>query len=74
MLVDATKAAASGAFGRTFMFLTKLAWSSRFTLPMLITAAFIAMDFRMQVEINVHNARVAFEVTMSRRVAHKCDY
>uniref|UniRef100_A0A1L8D892 Uncharacterized protein n=1 Tax=Nyssomyia neivai TaxID=330878 RepID=A0A1L8D892_9DIPT len=41
-------------FGQTFMFLTKLAWNSRTTLPLLITAVFLAMDFRMQVELDLH--------------------
>lgn len=66
MIVDATRTAATSAFGRTFMFLTKLAWKSRLTLPMMITAAFLAMDFRMQVEINVHTERMAFQVTRHR--------
>lgn len=47
-------------FGKTFMFLTKLAWNSRVTLPMIVTAAFMAMDFRMQVEINVHTEGIMY--------------
>ncbi|GAB0086406.1 hypothetical protein DMENIID0001_088350 [Sergentomyia squamirostris] len=43
-------------FGQTFMFLTKLAWNSRTTLPLLITALFLAMDFRMAVELDLHLA------------------
>lgn len=49
-------------FGKTFIFLTKLAWDSRVTLPMIVTAAFMAMDFRMQVEINVHTEGIMFQV------------
>lgn len=49
-------------FSRTFIFLAKLAWKSRVTLPMIVTAAFMAMDFRMQVEINVHTEGIVFQV------------
>lgn len=52
-------------FGKTFIFLTKLAWDSRVTLPMIVTAAFMAMDFRMQVEINVHTEGIMFQVKYS---------
>lgn len=48
----------ASTFSRTFMFLTKLAWNSRITLPLLVTVAFMAMDFRMQIEINVQTERV----------------
>uniref|UniRef100_A0A1B0GK72 Sepiapterin reductase n=1 Tax=Lutzomyia longipalpis TaxID=7200 RepID=A0A1B0GK72_LUTLO len=50
---------ASGA--HTFMFLTKLAWNSRTTLPLLITAVFLAMDFRMQVELDLHMENQDFQ-------------
>lgn len=52
----------SSFFNDTFIFLTKLAWNSRITLPMLVTAVFMAMDFRMQVEINVQTERLVFQV------------
>lgn len=48
-------------FSRTFIFLTKLAWNSRVTLPLLVTIAFMAMDFRMQVEINVQTERIVHD-------------
>ncbi|XP_055684474.1 uncharacterized protein LOC129790764 [Lutzomyia longipalpis] len=48
-------------FGQTFMFLTKLAWNSRTTLPLLITAVFLAMDFRMQVELDLHMENQDFQ-------------
>lgn len=50
------------AFRQTFLFLTKLAWDSRVTLPIIITGAFMVMDIRMQVEINVHTERMLFQV------------
>lgn len=53
------------AFGQTFLFLTKLAWKSKVTIPILVTAAFLAMDFRMQIELNYdpdeENYQVRFE-------------
>ncbi|XP_055633114.1 uncharacterized protein LOC129773525 [Toxorhynchites rutilus septentrionalis] len=47
-------------FGRTFLFLTNLAWKSRITLPVLISAGFMIMNFRWEVEINIHTERIAF--------------
>lgn len=44
------------------MFLAKLAWDIRVTLPMIVTAAFMAMDYRVQVEINVHTEGIMFQV------------
>ncbi|XP_055590256.1 ribosomal L1 domain-containing protein CG13096 [Uranotaenia lowii] len=46
-------------FGRTFLFLTNLAWKSRVTLPVLITAGFMILNFRWEVEINIHTERIA---------------
>lgn len=51
----------SSKFGTTFMFLTKLAWQSRITLPALITCAFMALNFRWEVEINIHTERIVFQ-------------
>lgn len=51
----------SSTFSKTFIFLTKLAWNSRITLPLLVTVAFMAMDFRMQVEINVQTERIVHD-------------
>lgn len=44
----------SGVFHKTLMFLLKLGWKSRFRLPVLIIAAFIVMDIKMQLEIDVN--------------------
>ncbi|KAH0560523.1 hypothetical protein KQX54_005507 [Cotesia glomerata] len=43
-----------GAFHRALIFMFKLAWKSRFRLPVLMIAAFVVMDIRMQLEIDVH--------------------
>ncbi|XP_053691872.1 uncharacterized protein LOC128740359 [Sabethes cyaneus] len=51
----------SGTFGRTFMFLTDLAWKSRVTLPVLITVGFMILNFRWEVEINIHAERIAIQ-------------
>ncbi|KAJ8896693.1 hypothetical protein PR048_002038 [Dryococelus australis] len=42
-----------GPFQQCLSFLLKLAWSSRFRLPVLITVGFMILDIRMQLEINV---------------------
>lgn len=39
-----------------FSFLLRLAWESRIRLPVLITVAFMVLDVRMQLEINVNLA------------------
>ncbi|XP_044740411.1 uncharacterized protein LOC123301641 [Chrysoperla carnea] len=36
------------------LFLLKLAWESRFRLPILLTVLFMALDLRVQVDINIH--------------------
>lgn len=43
-----------GLFHRALIFMFKLAWKSRFRLPVLMVAAFVIMDIRMQLEIDVH--------------------
>lgn len=50
------------ALRQTFLFLTKLAWYNRVTLPIIITSAFMAMDIRVQVELNIHTERMLFQV------------
>lgn len=49
-------------FGRSFIFLTKLAWNCKVTLPVLVTAVFLAMDFRMQIELNIETEQLVFQV------------
>ncbi|XP_055543877.1 uncharacterized protein LOC129729377 [Wyeomyia smithii] len=51
----------SGTFGKTFIFLTDLAWKSRVTLPVLITVGFMILNFRWEVEINIHAERIAIQ-------------
>ncbi|XP_023304098.2 aspartic acid-rich protein [Lucilia cuprina] len=46
-------------FGEVFMFLTNLAWKSRLTIPVLVTTAFLIMDIRLQIEINIQSGQVA---------------
>lgn len=46
------------AFGEVFMFLTNLAWKSRLTIPVLVTTAFLIMDIRLQIEINIQSGQV----------------
>lgn len=55
--------AMNSAFGESFMFLTKLAWSSKVTLPILVTAVFLALDFRMQIELNIETEQIVFQVS-----------
>lgn len=40
------------------LFLLKLAWESRFKLPLLITIGFMMLDIRMQLEVTVESRRV----------------
>lgn len=47
--------------GTTFMFLTKLAWQSKVSLPVLLTCAFMVLNFRWEVEINIHTERIVFQ-------------
>lgn len=51
----------NSTFGKTFLFLTNLAWKSRVTLPVLITAGFMILNFRWEVEINIHTERIAIQ-------------
>lgn len=41
-----------GRLHRALIFMLNLGWKSRLRLPVLIVAAFVAMDIRMQIEIN----------------------
>lgn len=40
------------------LFLLKLAWDSRFKLPLLITIGFMMLDIRIQLEVTVESRRV----------------
>lgn len=51
------------SFNETFLFLTKLAWKNRVTLPIFITIAFMACNFRWEVEISIQTERIAFQVS-----------
>ena len=41
-----------------FSFLLKLAWESRYRIPLLIAIGFMAFDIRMMLEINVQMRRI----------------
>ncbi|KAM0734427.1 hypothetical protein ACS0PU_011898 [Formica fusca] len=40
-----------GTLHRSLMFILKLGWQSRFRLPVLLVIVFVAMDYRLQLEI-----------------------
>lgn len=40
------------------MFLLKLAWDCRYRIPLIITIGFMALDIRMQFELNVQTRRI----------------
>ncbi|PBC30658.1 hypothetical protein APICC_07943 [Apis cerana cerana] len=40
-----------GTFHRALMFMLKLGWQSRFRLPILLVIVLVAMDYRLQLEI-----------------------
>ncbi|XP_050078700.1 probable DNA-directed RNA polymerase subunit delta [Anopheles maculipalpis] len=49
----------NSAFGRTFLFLTKLAWKNRVALPALIMVGCMVLNYRGEIEINIHTERIA---------------
>lgn len=49
-------------FGEVFLFLTDLAWKSRMTIPVIVTTAFLIMDIRLQIEINIQSGAPAVEL------------
>lgn len=48
-------------FGRTFLFLTELAWKNRVALPALIMVGCMVFNFRWEIEINIHTERIAVQ-------------
>ena len=46
-------------FHQALIFLTKLAYKNRLTVPTLITVAFLAFNFRWEVEISIQTERIA---------------
>lgn len=44
-----------GTLHRSLMFILKLGWQSRFRLPVLLVIVFVAMDYRLQLEIEFGN-------------------
>lgn len=59
-------------FGKSFLFLTKLAWNCKVTLPVLVTAVFLAMDFRMQIELNIETEQLVFQVSLLNLLLNDC--
>ena len=51
----------NSSLGKTFLFLTNLAYKSRITLPILITAGFMILNFRWEVEINIHTEQIGIQ-------------
>uniref|UniRef100_A0A182P4S2 Uncharacterized protein n=1 Tax=Anopheles epiroticus TaxID=199890 RepID=A0A182P4S2_9DIPT len=49
----------NSAFGRTFLFLTNLAWKNRVALPALIMVGCMVFNYRGEIEINIHTERIA---------------
>ncbi|XP_053663191.1 uncharacterized protein LOC128712321 [Anopheles marshallii] len=49
----------NSAFGRTFLFLTNLAWKNRVALPALIMVGCMVLNYRGEIEINIHTERIA---------------
>lgn len=50
--------AAGKAITDTLMFFSRLAWNCRISLPLFVMVSFMALDFRMQIEINVETQRI----------------
>lgn len=61
----------NSAFGESFLFLTKLAWNCKVTLPILVTAVFLALDFRMQIELNIETEQIVFQVSECNATQYK---
>lgn len=49
----------NSTFGRTFLFLTNLAWKNRVALPALIMVGCMVLNYRGEIEINIHTERIA---------------
>ncbi|XP_053673707.1 uncharacterized protein LOC128723968 [Anopheles nili] len=48
----------NSAFGRSFLFLTNLAWKVRVALPALIMAGCMVFNYRGEIEINIYTERI----------------
>ncbi|KAL3274676.1 hypothetical protein HHI36_016055 [Cryptolaemus montrouzieri] len=55
------------------MFLLKLAWDCRYRIPLIITIGFMALDIRMQFELNVQTRRVRRVSVRSARSSNPSD-
>ncbi|XP_052892723.1 uncharacterized protein LOC128300635 isoform X2 [Anopheles moucheti] len=57
----------NSAFGRTFLFLTNLAWKNRVALPALIMVGCMVLNYRGEIEINIHTERIALHDLPNRQ-------
>ncbi|GJQ65480.1 hypothetical protein Trydic_g7585 [Trypoxylus dichotomus] len=48
----------SDPFSQSLIFLMKLAWESRYRIPLIITVSLMALDIRMQLDVNVQMRRI----------------
>lgn len=46
------------AFSQSLIFLLKLAWESRYRIPLIITVSLMALDVRMQLDVNIQMRRI----------------
>lgn len=45
----------------TFMFLSKLAYKNRVTIPLFVTIAFLIFNFRWEIEISIQTERIQLQ-------------
>uniref|UniRef100_A0A182W7E3 Sepiapterin reductase n=1 Tax=Anopheles minimus TaxID=112268 RepID=A0A182W7E3_9DIPT len=57
----------NSALGRTFLFLTNLAWKNRVALPALIMVGCMVLNYRGEIEINIHTERIALHDLPNRQ-------
>lgn len=51
----------------TFMFLTNLAYKNRLTIPLFVTVAFLAFNFRWEIEISIQTERIQLQANNADR-------
>uniref|UniRef100_A0A182NTM9 Sepiapterin reductase n=1 Tax=Anopheles dirus TaxID=7168 RepID=A0A182NTM9_9DIPT len=57
----------NSSLGRTFLFLTNLAWKNRVALPALIMVGCMVFNYRGEIEINIHTERIALHDLPNRQ-------
>ncbi|KAK9717269.1 hypothetical protein QE152_g24247 [Popillia japonica] len=48
----------SDPLSQPLIFLLKLAWESRYRIPLIITISLMALDVRMQLDVNIQMRRI----------------